>query len=1115
MQQDKRYSIRKIGSFVTSLAVASCVLGANQLGVQAQENDEPKTDGSIEMKEKTVADQLGEAEVQEKLAKVHLDQSQADYQLAQIEKDRVADGLENAQSESVRTQNELDLELTSLRNQAEEGLKSAKDQLEKDEQAVRDSEELKNKAQNELDSAKLANDAAQNEWKKALEDQPEAERQLQAKDEQVAKEKSKKDQAQVAYNQAKEAYNKAEGDLKEAEVNKAQHLDELQNAEEDLIAQEAALVSADQAVADAQNKLDSLGEGSPAYQEAKIALEKAQEELNQAQADLELAKKTREKATESVSQAQESLDNQKREHANYLQSKENLEEQLSEEKAEANKQKRIIDENQKIIDQAPSNEELLNQEINQAKIDQSVANQAVKTAETNRNQAENEKQVADNAFLKAEEKVKKAQQKVTGPVTQAEKQAAQSQWDKGSLGFFEYNESIEAQEVFTKDGIKHANASTTQEEYDRYLKDTLEAGENDARNLDNMRLSIEGIKTINEKRQKDGGIDGRKLSVLKISDFNMAVAQANANYSQNKRDHASVFLPPYENLAWGSEDPSRALKLWWDDEKPLFDYLRNQIGLTSRIQMDKYIADHRSEINEKFKGTAVGHYTNLVDDLMWTHGFTDDDSKTAGYAFRPGEYFGSVSSMNLSPDEVGISYSINEYSKRFNDYYNMLKGLINGVRVPSQQDLDNLAQANEELRLAKATVEQAQSKLDQANTQLRLAQTDQSNKTNTVTNLTIKLQAMKQSVENARINVSNAETSLKTSEDKQTKINDQINNLVNENADKEQKIQSAEVTLDSAKKSAQQADKAVQSAEEAVEERLSAKDQANAKFSDLGETFKLVNDELNQAKVNREEAQSRRDSALENKKIAQSKLLQASNEITNKSTVKEQAQLALNQAKDRLVEATTDLTNEVNSQKVLKEKFKDYLTVKKNQQEMESRLKQAEESLAQAQAQLLSAQKALKETQNSLKQAQQRYDEVFSIDLTDPATFVNNFPTLKTLVDAYKDAQVAVSKAKEDLDSAEKNLARAKSTFLIAQADYQANTRNLEQIQKVYLASLSNPKISQNSVKNNNHENQTINRASSLPQTGSINSSPIYYGAALSILIALGLVVPKKQGDKE
>ena len=57
---------------------------------------------------------------------------------------------------------------------------------------------------------------------------------------------------------------------------------------------------------------------------------------------------------------------------------------------------------------------------------------------------------------------------------------------------------------------------------------------------------------------------------------------------------------------------------WWDEEKVIFDYLKNEVGLKSRNEMINYIASHQQELQKKFPdfiSLAVGHYTNIVEDV--------------------------------------------------------------------------------------------------------------------------------------------------------------------------------------------------------------------------------------------------------------------------------------------------------------------------------------------------------------------------------------------------------------------------------------------------------------------------------------------------------------------
>lgn len=138
--------------------------------------------------------------------------------------------------------------------------------------------------------------------------------------------------------------------------------------------------------------------------------------------------------------------------------------------------------------------------------------------------------------------------------------------------------SQKALDVFTKLPIpKDASHKERLDEIGaEYLEKNKLIGKEDSRKLEYMKKSIESLKIVNAKIQKDGGIDGKKLSVLKVNDYVMAVAQANANYSANKMDHAKIHDQTFENLAWNpnfnagkSDYPNieSPLEGWWDIEK--------------------------------------------------------------------------------------------------------------------------------------------------------------------------------------------------------------------------------------------------------------------------------------------------------------------------------------------------------------------------------------------------------------------------------------------------------------------------------------------------------------------------------------------------------------------
>lgn len=298
-------------------------------------------------------------------------------------------------------------------------------------------------------------------------------------------------------------------------------------------------------------------------------------------------------------------------------------------------------------------------------------------------------------------------------VSEEEKKKAKEQWDKGSVGFFEQNGSTKAVDVFTKLPNNDRAKKIGQE----YLAANKNMSSDDSRSLENMKKAIEALKVVNEKRQKDGGIDGRKLSVLKISDFDMAVAQANANYSAYKIDHASIYNPPYENLSWGPGTAELAIQGWWDQEKQLFDYLRKK-GCKSRIEMGNYIKNNPDEINKLGFGTQVGHYTNLVDDLMYGEWYSGADSKSSGYAIRPGLY-GFVQSLVLNDTDENKAYSIEEYEKKFDAYCTNLQNLMKGIKTPSKEDLAKIEKLKKEIDALEKQIADKNSEIEKENKELQ------------------------------------------------------------------------------------------------------------------------------------------------------------------------------------------------------------------------------------------------------------------------------------------------------------------------------------------------------------------------------------------------------------
>lgn len=351
-------------------------------------------------------------------------------------------------------------------------------------------------------------------------------------------------------------------------------------------------------------------------------------------------------------------------------------------------------------------EELSNKkkEFNQKKAADEQEKQNLEQDLTEKEKAFDTKKImADKTSEELKEKkteLRKAKDKLSSPLSEEEKAEARKQWEKGSVGFFEKNGSQDALDVFTKD-VPYDDFYETGANSAAYIEANKTYTKDDSRDLDRMKASIDAIEKLNKIRQEKGGIDGRKLSIVGISDFEMAVAQANANYSQN-RSHAKQYNPPFENLYW-STDPSvdDALEGWYSEEV-LFNKLR-ELGYKSRSEMtnalnnDEYLIRDLKEAG--FKNLQVGHYTNIVDHLMWPEEWSRRDSKAAGYAIRPSNlykpmYEAEVHSLVLNDregqEDRSLVYSVEEYKEKFNKYYKDLKARMEGKRVITEKDKESL-----------------------------------------------------------------------------------------------------------------------------------------------------------------------------------------------------------------------------------------------------------------------------------------------------------------------------------------------------------------------------------------------------------------------------------------
>ena len=166
----------------------------------------------------------------------------------------------------------------------------------------------------------------------------------------------------------------------------------------------------------------------------------------------------------------------------------------------------------------------------------------------------------------------------------------------------------------------------------KYASLTVKGDEKDATSFKNMLDTIQWIKECNKLREQEG------LEPLLVNDTLMAMAQADANYSDTVIGHAQQFSIG-ENCAWNFG--SNPFTQWYDQEK--IEYEKNPVW-----------------------SNDTGHYLNIINANYKTTGFAIN---TRGTKY-PYTY---VQVFDYSDDGIPVE----EYEAQLLEYYNSLKSDVN------------------------------------------------------------------------------------------------------------------------------------------------------------------------------------------------------------------------------------------------------------------------------------------------------------------------------------------------------------------------------------------------------------------------------------------------------
>lgn len=575
------------------------------------------------------------------------------------------------------------------------------------------------------------------------------------------------------------------------------------------------------------------------------------------------------------------------------------------------------------------------------------------------------------------------EEKTNRKPTDEEKAAAQAQWDKGSIEFFKKMGSDDVNKVFTT-VTKEKEGTTTAEIYlkENVIKDKLDPS--DSRTLENMYKAIMDIGKINEKR-KEGGIGGRELTQLKVTDYYMAIAQANVNYSHlSERSHASMF-EQFENLAWGGGGIEQAIKGWWDAEKQVFDYYISK-GYTNIDDISRDLSNNPYIIkigNTTRTIGTVGHYLNFVDDAWFKKEGSSYkyNNSVMGYAQRPGTY-GSAKSMVTSETSNYQAFTVEDYKQRFEKYYNNLKDIIDGKKSgASQENLNKINNLKSEIKALEAKIKEKNKEL---------AEIEEKNKVfeKGIPQLEKYIPATENSIESSK-------KALQEFTTKENSLKSELETIKNDIKDLEEKVE-----------------KAKEAPNTSNEEVAKKKEELNNKISQTENDIKTKTNEISDA-TSKKTATKNENKTLETQIKDQEKKIEGLK--TQKST---------NEAK--LEKATAEKEAKAQEKESLETEI----------QKLDAKIPQAMDKLKEAKATNEKAQKTLEEKQTAKNSAEEKLrklqeDNKAYTDLKTKAEKAKK--DLENAKESLKKAKEAKEKAAKNLEDAEIKLIKAVANNKLAQ----------------------------------------------------------------------------------
>lgn len=634
------------------------------------------------------------------------------------------------------------------------------------------------------------------------------------------------------------------------------------------------------AVNEAQKNVDSFT-GSDALTNAQNELNQANAELIDAQNAAANAQTALDHATKELSAAQSA---QSTAQSNYNQSVNDFEsasvalETATKKQSDAQKAYDEADtnakKNQSVIDD-------LNTQKVQCEADVSAAQTALTNAQKAYDSNKSEKEVAQaelDKFVSAN-------------------QTTIDQINKGTQGFFEYVSKDLGQltaKVFDKN-------NTTYGKIAQYVQ---LGQEGDATSLDNMEAVIPYLYKMNTIREKHG------LNALKISMFQMALAQANSDWAQTHIGHSGIVKNGNyghfsENLAWGKVDPYTG---WYDAEKAYSDFIDNyKVNHPQASDEEIAKAAQQAGVYTYSSGGSIGHYKNII--YPGINYFGMGHSSQGAYQGNYSQDF----STNPAPSK-DVTMTVDQFEAQVNEYKTQIDAV--NKEYKAKQDAVKNASDNKDysaVKKAQKALNNAKAKLTDIKTQLDAPTTKQKE-------LDSKVTSAKASLDLANTELASKQAAKGAAQALKNKNLADLNIAKSNVETKEKDLETALVNKNTADQSVESKKAKVKSLKDKITNWNSSKEDAKKQLKDANDALVLSQKKLKDASNALKPASDAYDASVETKDNAKAASDSANTALESAASLLAQKDLALKNANMALsayndaLKAVEDANNALDSQ---------------------------------------------------------------------------------------------------------------------------------------------------------------------------------------------------------